>query len=239
MSKPRLEAGQQATTAAAKPKRKRSRVKWTLAAVLAVALLYAAYDLFAPRTSQLRRFDPNEVARLETAMWRSYYNRERFRLFNQLSSLLRTQYNLPFLRSNWVAYNAAQAAFVFKDGRSREEYEKATPYLESFYSQIRKVSDIPFDVGRAARLEVEWWIIHRERAGHKPEDLTRALANLQAEIFQMPAEKFLEHARLRAEAMTIRDTRAAEGSVTEEDWSRIDELLHVSWQSLWNAVNGW
>ncbi|HXG91713.1 MAG TPA: hypothetical protein VNN73_05005 [Blastocatellia bacterium] len=221
-----------------KPKRKRSKVRWIILGIFAAALLYAAYDMFGPRASRLRQFNPNEVARIETAMWRSYYSRERFKLFNQLSELLRTQYNLPYLRSNWVAYKAARAAFVFKDGRSRDDYEKALPYLQSFYSAIRKVSDIPFDVNRAARLEVEWWIIHRERNNHSPDDLPRALAALQGEIFQMPAEKFMEHARLRAEAMTIRDEKADAGGVTEQDWARIDELLHKSWQALYDIVNG-
>jgi hypothetical protein len=229
---------EQPSTVAAEKKRKRRKIKWVILGILAAAILYAVYDLFIPFTSHLRKFDPNEVARIETAMWRSYYNRERFNLFNQLSELLRTQYNLPYLRSKWVAYKAAKAAFVFKDGHTREDYEKAIPQLESFYSDIRRVSDIPFDVGRAARLEVEWWIIHRQRKDHQPDDLVKALADLQAEIFQMPAERFMEHARLRAEAMTIRDTKAEEGGVTEQDWSRIDELLHASWQSLYNEVNG-
>ena len=51
----------------------------------------------------------------------------------------------------------------------------------------------------------------------------------------MPFERF-QHGRLRAEAMTIRDTKAEQGGVTEQDWSRIDELLHQSWQSLYRAV---
>ena len=28
------------------------------------------YDLYFPRTAKMREFDPDEVARLETAMWR-------------------------------------------------------------------------------------------------------------------------------------------------------------------------
>lgn len=206
--------------------------------VIALAILMlVVMDLFGPLTTRLREFDPNEVARLDTAMWRSYYSRERLKLFNQLSELLRKQYRLPFVRSNLVAYQAAKAAFVFKDGHNREEYEKALPNLVSFYTSIRAVSDIAFDVEKAARLELEWWIIHRERKQHAPGDLERALANLAGELYQMPAESFTEHARLRAQAMEIRDTRAEQGGVTEEDWARIDELLHASWQSLHNAVN--
>jgi hypothetical protein len=48
----------------------------------------------------------------------------------------------------------------------------------------------------------------------------------------MPAENFVEYGNLRAEAMKIRDEKAESGGVTEEDWQRIDELLHKSWRSL-------
>lgn len=220
-------------------KQRRSRKKpvlMILALAGAAIVTWVLYDLYAPRTAHLREFDPDEVARLETAMWRSYYERQRLRLFKELSELLRTQYNMPLVRSNQVAYYAADAAFIFKKGKQRADYEKALPDLVKFYQSVRKMSDIPFDVDRAARLELEWWIIHRERAKHSPVDLERALAELQAEVYRIPVERLMEHGRLRAEAMTIRDTRAEAGSVTEADWARIDQLLHQSWRSLSTVV---
>lgn len=227
---------QDTSTGSSVPTRRRRTVLKILLLLIVLGFAYTLFDLFGPRASRMRNFDPNEVARLETAMWRSYYGKQELRLFNQMTELLRSQYNLPVIRSNAVAYQAARAAFVFKRGRNRQDYEKALPYLVTFYSQIRKVSDLPFDVDRAARLEVEWWIIHRERDKHAPGDLARALADLSAELYQMPPERFEEHARLRAEAMTIRDTRAEAGAVSEADWSRIDELLHQSWRSLFDVV---
>jgi hypothetical protein len=205
---------------------------------VALVLLFGAvlFDLYYPRTSKFREFDPDEVARLETAMWRSYYDKERLKLFNQLSELLRTQYHMPLLRSNEVAYFGANAAFVFKQGKQRSDYEQALPDLKKFYGEIRKVSDVPFDVDRVSQLELEWWIIHRQRSQHKPGDLDRALAELQAEIYRVPVDKLLEHGRLRAEAMTIRDTKAEQGQVSEEDWAKIDQLLRQSWRSLAQAV---
>lgn len=221
------------------PTNKRRRSKLFLkifAVILALAIAWVCYDLYAPRTAHLREFHPDEVARLETAMWRSYYERERVKLFRQLSEMLRTQYNMPLVRSNRVAYYAANAAFVFKRGKQRSDYEQALPDLVKFYNAIREISDLPFDPNRAAKLELEWWIIHRERAKHPPQDLERALADLQVEIYQVPLEKVMEHGRLRAEAMTIRDNKAEEGGVTEADWAKIDELLHQSWRSLSNTV---
>jgi hypothetical protein len=199
-------------------------------ALLAGAVLY---DLFYPRMAKMREFDPNEVARLETAMWRSYYDKKQVQLFNQLSELLRTQYHMPLVRSNQVAYYGANAAFAFKDGKTQADYQKALPDLVKFYGAIRKMSDIPFDVDRVARLELQWWIVHRERWKRPEAELPRALAELQSAIYGVPVEQVMEHGRLRAEAMKIRDTKAAnETAMTEEDWTKISELLRQSWHSL-------
>ncbi|MFN2577543.1 MAG: hypothetical protein ABR607_07615 [Pyrinomonadaceae bacterium] len=207
-----------------------------IAVIFVLLVCGVLYDLFFPRTTRMREFDPDEVARLETAMWRSYYEKQRVRLFNQMTELLRSQYHMTPVKSNLVAYYAANAAFVFKEGKERSDYEKALPDLINFYSAVRKMSDIQFDVDKAARLELEWWIIHRQRAQHARGDLDRALAELQAEIYRVPIDRVMEHGRLRAEAMTIRDTKAMEGGVTEEDWAKINGLLRQSWRSLAQAV---
>lgn len=91
-------------------------------------------------------------------------------------------------------------------------------------------------MNKAAALELEWWIIHRERGRHIPEDLVNALAGLQAEIYQQPVSTFEEHANARANAMLIRDERAQAGSVSEADWNRIGVLLERSWVSLATVV---
>jgi hypothetical protein len=208
--------------------------------LLLLALLFVGgvlYDLYFPRTAKMREFNADEVARLETAMWRSYYEKKQVQLFNQLSELLRTQYHMPLVRSNQVAYYAASAAFTFKDGKSEKDFEKALPELVNFYSAIRKMSDVPFDVDQVARLELQWWIIHRERWKRKPDELPKALAELQAAIYSVPLDRVMEHGRLRAQAMAIRDTKADAGqAMTEEDWKKINELLRQSWGSLAEAV---
>jgi len=208
-----------------------------IAGLLAILSSWAAADLFSRRAQSLRDFNPSEVARLDTTMWRSYYAKQHLPLYFQLTELLRKEYHLPWLRSQWVAYQAAKAAFVFKEGRSRNDYEKALPHLRDFYSAISAISDDPFDMNRAAELELEWWIVHREREKHSPEDLPRLLAQTAAVMYHMPYEPLLEHGKLRAAAMQIRDSQAAAGRVTEQDWSAIGSLLDRSWRSLWQAVN--
>jgi hypothetical protein len=112
-------------------KRGRKIVVRVIALVLVLLICGVLYDLFMPRTTRMREFDPDEVARLETAMWRSYYEKQRLSLFNQLAELLRTQYHMPPARSKLVAYYAANAAFVFKKDEQRSDYEKALPVAEA------------------------------------------------------------------------------------------------------------
>jgi len=198
---------------------------------------WIAFDLYKPHKVDMRDFEADEVARLDTAMWRSYYSRERLKLFGQLSELLEEQYKLRFWRRQIIAYYAAKATFVFKDGKTREDYEKALPDLEKFYGEIRDISTTDFNVKKAAKLELEWWIVHRQRKQYKEGDLARALAETAAEVYKLPVESCLEHGDLRAKAMEIRDMKAESGGVSEEDWQKIDELLHQSWRSLHKAVN--
>lgn len=57
----------------ARPRRRR-RPKHVLkygSALLVVLLARVAFDLYAPRRTSMREFDADEVARLETAKWRS------------------------------------------------------------------------------------------------------------------------------------------------------------------------
>jgi hypothetical protein len=144
------------------------RKRWYLpaAAILAI-VIWAGLDLAGPRQSDLREFDPRIVARLETDMWRSYYDGRQVRLFFQLAETLRKQYSVPFLRSNAIAFRGAKAAFMFKDGQRRSDYEQALPDLIRYYRAIEKLSRTRFDANLAARLELEWWIIHLWNVIHR------------------------------------------------------------------------
>jgi hypothetical protein len=109
--------------------------------------------------------------------------------------------------------------------------------LRKFYGEIRDISTAEFDVERAAKTELEWWIVHRDRKIYPPDALPNALAEAASAIYNVPKEKFLEYGQFRTDAMKIRDTRAEQDGVTEEDWQKIDELLHKSWNSLHKSLN--
>lgn len=208
----------------------------TLVVFLSAVMVYVSVDFFYPYTTDLRSFDPNELGRLDMEMWRSYYDRKPVKMFFQLAEVLRTQYDFPFLRSFVGAFHAGKAAFVFKDGNQRSDYEKALPDLRTYFRAIHTIGNIDFDVEKAASLELEWWIVHRQRDHYSEEDLGRACANAAAEVYRIAPDSALEHGRLRAAAMTIRDMKAHDGGVAEEDWQEIERLLKQCYLSLHASV---
>ncbi|MBX2871058.1 MAG: hypothetical protein KTR30_03135 [Saprospiraceae bacterium] len=204
---------------------------------LVVLLLWIGFDLLRPIQSDLRSFDPRVVARLDQEMWRSYYEKKQLKLFFQLGKLMRKQFHAPFWRSQYIAYQAAKAAFVFKRGSNRNEYELALPFLERYYQSIHDMSSTSFSIQKAARTELEWWIIHRQRAEMGVGELERALRESVAAIYDLPAGSFVTYAHFRAEAMKLRDEQAITDGVSEAEWVHIKSLLDRSWLALHRAVN--
>ena len=204
-------------------------------AILAL-LAWAGWDLGGPRQVDIRTFDPVETARLDNAMWRAYYDRKPLPMYLELAELLRQQFHFPYLRSYLAAASASKAAFVFKYGHTHADYEKALPDLIHYYEAIHRISITPFDVEKTARLELEWWIVHRERIGHPGTELEHALEAAGAALYQVPPAALIPYGKARAAAMAIRDTQAVAGGVTEADWKRIEALLRTSWDALSKAV---
>jgi hypothetical protein len=215
---------------------KRSAFRRILLIFSLIALAWIVLDASIPRRHSLRDFDPHAVARLETDMWRSYYDHHSLALFFELTRLLHSQYHLSVTRSFLAAYHAAHAAVVFQPGKNRQDYERALPDIDAYWSLIRAGSESPFNPHRVAQLELEWWIVHRQRARRQSGDLVESLAALQAEIYRLPIALFKEHAQARADAMTLCDQRTASNGATDADWIGIYNLLDRSWVSLKNVI---
>ncbi len=191
-------------------------------------------DMLLPKRVDLRQFEPTEVARLDGLMWQSYYERKPLLLFWQSAALLRQQVHAPFWRSFVIAYHAAKAAFIFKDGKNRADYYRALPNLEAFYEGINRLSQRPINIAKAARNELEWWIIRRERNLHPPAEWAALQTAVVADLYHVPPATCAEYGRLRTEAMLFRDQQG--DAITEADWQRIDTLLRQSYAALHRAV---
>jgi hypothetical protein len=151
-----------------------------LALALVFSLVPGAIRAYAswPRQADLRAFEPAEIARLETAMWRDYYEKRYPSLFCHLDELSRTQFGFSPLGSLRIAWAAALAAKAFQPTRWREAANAALPALVTYYRLLASAVPGGFDVEEAARLELEWWQARREAVG--PEQYGVAVARVAA-----------------------------------------------------------
>jgi hypothetical protein len=200
-------------------------------------LLFAIWvcrDFFVSLKTDIRDFDPVQRGSNEAAMWRSYYEREPLRLFWQLSRSLRQQYHIPFWRSFSTAYQAAKASFVFKEGSSRDDYQRALPYLIKFYADIHDFSTRTFSVEEVASLELEWWIIRREPHLFKPADWEAVLSQQAHALYHIHPDKTRDYAHIRTHAMQIRDSLST--NIRDSDWELLDNMLIESWSLLKDSL---
>jgi hypothetical protein len=204
--------------------------------VLLILVLWINLDWYWPVKTSIRQFDPVAIADLDTKMWRAYYAKEPVRLFFQLAELLRSQYDAPFWRSNIMAYYAAKAAFVFKEGQNRNDYEQALPFLKKYYTEIHRLSKEDFNINEGAQTELEWWIVHRDRKQYSYNDLEKALQINAAAIYSIPDSLLSGYGIYRTKAMILRDDKAIAGGLTEQDWRTINGYLRQSWQDLYEVV---
>jgi len=141
-----------------------------LAAAMAVTGAYACW----PRTADLRGFDPAALARLETAMWRDYYDKHYPTLFYHFYQVSRTQFGFSPLKSLHISIAAAAAAKTFQPTRTRQEADAALPYLVTYYWDLASAAPADVNVEEAARLELDWWQARREKAGPRDYGVTVA-----------------------------------------------------------------
>jgi hypothetical protein len=211
------------------------RRKMVLVSALLAILLIAAFACW-PRRADLRAFDSAGMARLETAMWRDYYEKRYTALFYHLYELSRTQFGFSPLDSLRIALSAASAAKAFQPTRSRGEAAAALPELAVYYALLRPAAPVAFDTDKLARLELDWWQARREAVG--PRVYGRTIAEVAALTYGKSVDDPAISASgvARAEAMAYRDARRE--AMTERDWAEIENQLLQAYKLLKAGIGG-
>jgi hypothetical protein len=161
----------------------------------------------------MRTFDPARVAYYETENWAAYYQKRWLRLLGVSIGMVRATFGLNPLQAAYGAYLVAcaeMAAAPFPNN----DLPRAEHYMRRFYAFIQRRYHARFDVAETARLEVNWWVVHRQLFG-QPNNLplVEALAALYAATYSVPREQVLAAAEHRARAMLYSDRWVNDGRV--------------------------
>lgn len=141
-------------------------------------------------------------------MWVAYYRREWLAFLRSAVLLIHHVFGLPWpstVRGSWFVLRATQLWAPCPDN----DPVAARLAMERFYHLLKQHNHEPFDPAEAARLEVEWWHVHREHQ-HNNHDtdkraLTDALAELYSYAFGVPRTAVRLAAEQRALAMGYSD----------------------------------
>jgi len=207
-------------------------IQLTFAAGIPLAVVVVIFVWFENAVSNpnLTEFVPQETGRLESGMWRSYYEGRWLQLACQTIQGACGQYGFSWWDGARLSLHAARSALFF---RKSTDDPRCLPELEQYYEIVRKATGRNFDSHLAAALELEWWKARRQ--GKAPIDYAPTIARLTGHVYGLPEGRVLRAAKLRAEAMAYRDARR-DGRMTEADWQEIACQLQLAALSLKESV---
>ncbi len=192
------------------------------------------------QASPLRSFDPVLVGRLECALWMAYY-RHRWPQFLVLSvRVVHAAFRMSWTRTLHGAWLLLRANQLWAPADN--DPDGARRCMRRFYALLRLSHGEPANPARAARLEVEWWRVHRAHTrGELDGDvapLVSALSRLYAEVYGRPQSELRAAALHRARAMDVSDKWVGQGCDPASPLVREERALLVrSYAELLAAVH--
>ena len=186
----------------------------------------------------LVQFDARKLAYYEKENYVAYYQKRWLRLLNVSVGMVKQAFNLNLFQALYAAYLVARAEIAFAPFPVND-VPRAQAYMRRFYAFIARIHYLDFDVAQAAKLELNWWIAHRQLFGNKEnQGLVDALMDLYTFIYKIDRARLQESVVQRAQGMLYSDLWVNGGRDPNSPLlAQEEEALYKSYQSLYNVVN--
>ena len=185
----------------------------------------------------LAKFDPGRLARYEKENYVAYYQKRWLKLMRASVGMVKEAFNLSLRQAIYAAYLVARAEIAFAPF-PENDVPRAEDFMRRFFAYVGEVHHLVFDIEQAARLQIDWWIVHRNIFGQaNNQELVDALANSYALTFGVEPARVHPAASYRAKGMYYSDLWVNEGC---QPGSRLleqeEELLTKSYIELKSAL---
>jgi hypothetical protein len=165
------------------------------------------------RRAGARSFDPVAVGNRETEAWAAYYRRQWGRFLVAAVAMVWSGFGMGPVRTLLGAAYVLRANQLWAPVPDNDP-DGARASMRRFYALVATTGRLDIDPAKAARLEVEWWRLHRahQDQGHSDDsELQAALVALYAYVYGAEPSTMKDAARWRVLAMEVSDTWVAAG----------------------------
>ncbi len=187
-----------------------------------------------------RTFDPVVVGNRETDAWAAYYRREWRAFLVAAVGMVGEGFGMGPARTlagAWHVLRANQLWAPYPDN----DADGARASMRRFYALVAADASVDLDPVRAARLEVEWWRVHREHQhddGVTERELVEALVALYAYVYAAPPATMTAAATHRVAAMDLSDAWVRAGCDRDDPLLAAERrALVASYAALRDAVS--
>jgi hypothetical protein len=153
------------------------------------------------------------VAGLECDAWVAYYQRRWLKFLAAAAGMVRAGFGMSWPRTVLAAWYVLRANQLWAPAPVNDP-ERARRCMQRFYALVEATYGEPRDPAESARLEVEWWRVHRSGQPAAPaarDELVDALARLYAFVFGVAESDVRPAAVNRCRAMEVSDQWVAQG----------------------------
>jgi hypothetical protein len=194
------------------------------------------------KVSPMREFNPVRLGSLESDAWVAYYQHRWLAFLRAAVGMVREGFRMSWPKTVVGALLVLRANQLWAPVPDNDP-DGARRTMRRFYRLLARTHGAVFDVDEAARLEVEWWGVHRhlQRDADAPRDdasLVDALAAVTAHVYAVTPDEVRESARERADAMRTSDRWVEEGCEPDSGLIALERAALVrSYAALLAAVH--
>jgi len=186
-----------------------------------------------------RSFNAVAVGNRETDAWVAYYRHKWGQFLVAAATMVWSGFGMGPLRTLLGAGHVLRANQLWAPIPDNNP-DAARASMRRFYALVAKARNLDIDPAQAARLEVEWWRLHRAHQYRGPVDASQvqaALVALYSYVYSAAPSTMEDAARWRVRAMDVSDQWVTEGrDVNDPLLLEERQALIASYSSLRDAL---